>query len=457
MENISRVYSEKGNILLVLNNYTFYKDRITQAGVKWRCTLKSCTSKLFLSEDETVLLKSVIEHKHSPRKNLTKVIISNNLKRKAVDEISKRPLKLIREEVQSNVVDITLNDVNSIRRSIYRARRKTLPPLPKSISEVHSALPLLQLNTYKGENFLLYNNETENIVCFTTKSNLKFLCSRDKIFVDGTFEYCAKFFLQLFTIHCVKNGHYIPLVFSLLLNKSSKTYELLLSMLKEKCSGFELEFNPSIIVSDFEQSIHVASKVVWPLITVVGCRFHLTQSWWKRIQNLGLKPDYMDPNSENGKWLHLIFGLSLLPSNEVDDCFVEDLMSIQPLSEKLVEFSDYLVDTYISSSSTFPPSLWAMNSIDSERTTNACESFHSSFSRNFSSAHPNIFTFVNVLKDVQTNTYIAISSVNEIKNVTNRTYLNKKARIEDLINKYKNKNISRLDFVKSVSNYYNKT
>jgi len=42
-----------------------------------------------VSEDETVLLKSVIEHKHSPRKNLTKVTISNNLKRKAVDDFSK--------------------------------------------------------------------------------------------------------------------------------------------------------------------------------------------------------------------------------------------------------------------------------------------------------------------------------------------------------------------------------
>jgi hypothetical protein len=72
MENIARVYSENGNILLVLNNYTFYKDYITQTRVKWRCTLKSCTSKLFLSEDETVLLKSVIEHKYLPRKNLTK-------------------------------------------------------------------------------------------------------------------------------------------------------------------------------------------------------------------------------------------------------------------------------------------------------------------------------------------------------------------------------------------------
>ncbi|KAF0719008.1 Uncharacterized protein FWK35_00018497, partial [Aphis craccivora] len=46
---------------------------------------------------------------------------------------------------------------------------------------------------------------------------------------------------------------------------------------------------------------------------------------------------------------------------------------------------------------------------DSERTTNVYESFHSLFSRNFSSAHPNIFIFVNVLKEIQTNTYIAIS------------------------------------------------
>jgi hypothetical protein len=87
-----------------------------------------------------VFLKSVIEHKYSSRKNLTKVTISNTLKRKAVNDISKRPLKLIREEIQSKVSDITLHNVNSIRKSIYRARSKTLPPLPTSISEVHSAL-----------------------------------------------------------------------------------------------------------------------------------------------------------------------------------------------------------------------------------------------------------------------------------------------------------------------------
>lgn len=64
--------------------------------------------KLFRNEDEEVILKSVIEHKHSPCKNLTKETIFNSLKPKAVDDISKRPIKLIREEVQSSAADVIL-------------------------------------------------------------------------------------------------------------------------------------------------------------------------------------------------------------------------------------------------------------------------------------------------------------------------------------------------------------
>lgn len=33
------------------------------------------------------------------------------------------------------------------------------------------------------------------------------------IYVDGTFKYCPKLFYQLFTIHGLSNGYYIPLVF----------------------------------------------------------------------------------------------------------------------------------------------------------------------------------------------------------------------------------------------------
>lgn len=86
-------------------------------------------SKLFMSKDEIVLLKSIIEYKHSSRKNLTRGTISNTLKRKAVDDISKWPFKLLSEEVQSNVMDVTLKILfiififtSPILRAIYYNR-----------------------------------------------------------------------------------------------------------------------------------------------------------------------------------------------------------------------------------------------------------------------------------------------------------------------------------------------
>jgi len=41
IEYITQVYSDNGKMLLHLNNYKFYKDRITQAGVEWMYTSKS--------------------------------------------------------------------------------------------------------------------------------------------------------------------------------------------------------------------------------------------------------------------------------------------------------------------------------------------------------------------------------------------------------------------------------
>nr|CAD7585538.1 unnamed protein product [Timema genevievae] len=63
---------------------------------------------------------------------------------------------------------------------------------------------------------------------------------------------------------------------------------------------------------------------------------------------------------------------------------------------------------------TFPPRIWAADSSDLWRITNACESFHSRFNSSCASPHPNIFVFVQNLKLVQTDTYIRINSVREV-------------------------------------------
>lgn len=64
--------------------------------------------------------------------------------------------------------------------------------------------------------------------------NLKYLCSNEKILLDGTSNYFTKYFLHLFTIHDFKNQNYIPLVFALLSykNKHSSYTKLFLKINK---------------------------------------------------------------------------------------------------------------------------------------------------------------------------------------------------------------------------------
>jgi len=100
-----------------------------------------------------------------------------------------------------------------------------MPTLPKSREEVHSALDGMDIKTNRDELFLLCNDSTKGLVIFSSKKNLECLCSATDIFIDGTFKCCAKFFLQLYSIHGLLNGHYVPLVFTLLCDKSQTTYK----------------------------------------------------------------------------------------------------------------------------------------------------------------------------------------------------------------------------------------
>jgi hypothetical protein len=77
----------------------------------------------------------------------------------------------------------------------------------------------------------------------------------------------------------------------------------------------ELDVNvfPAIVYADFETAIHNAVTTVWPGLEVKACRFHLGQSWWRKIQSLGLSKQYGKRDSEVSQFLKKIFGLSLWP------------------------------------------------------------------------------------------------------------------------------------------------
>jgi len=168
-------------------------------------------------------------------------------------------------------------DIHKIRKNIYAARQSSIKPnLPKNIEEVHLAINNMDIMTTSKEQFLLVNDDDKNVLIFSCYQNLKFLCESEIIYCDGTFIYSAKHFNQMFTIHGFKNGHYIPVVFCLLVNKSTDTYVNTFNHIILKC--IELTINPKSIKIDFEKAIHDAVSIVWPNTLIVGCRFHLTQS-----------------------------------------------------------------------------------------------------------------------------------------------------------------------------------
>jgi hypothetical protein len=93
----------------------------------------------------------------------------------------------------------------------------------------------------------------------------------------------------MFTIHGYKNGHYVPFVFYLLVDKSEHTYGFVFKKITEKCNSLELRLSPLKCMVDFEYA------------EIIGYRFHLTQSWWRNVQIFGLATYYKDESSDIGK------------------------------------------------------------------------------------------------------------------------------------------------------------
>ena len=140
----------------------------------------------------------------------------------------------------------------------------------------------------------------KQIVVFSCTTNLVALCGGSRIYVDGTFSHCTKFFPQLSTLMGL-GDRYIPLAFCLLTNKQEASYSKLFSLLKNQT-----------VVIDFEKAIHNAVASVWSGAVIIGCRFHLRQAWWRKIQQLGLSSEYKDKKPEIGVWLKSTMSLTYL-------------------------------------------------------------------------------------------------------------------------------------------------
>lgn len=442
--------SEKNKTLKLIGGYKFrFHKFLKNETERWSCTVKTC--KCFAKfSNNNCLVESFNEHNHEKLSEIVLIRnkLSNTLKRKAVDHMFDNPSKILQTELKSgDIENLTTKDILLVKRNIHNARASVLPKLPNSLTEVHEVLKNIEIKTNKDEYFLLVNNNETNILGFSTLSNLKIVCSLDSIFVDGTFKSCPKFYCQLFTIHCMRKNSYIPLVYFLLPSKTINCYVNAFQHLVEECKKNNLQFNPLRVYADFEKAIHTAATTVWPYIQVRGCRFHLEQSWHRKIQQLRLNKDYKKKNTEISNFLQICFGLPFLNPQNVYNCFTDDIMAIQPQNARVIKFTDYILQKYIKNDAEFPPLIWAEFLASTIRTTDNCEVFHRKLNSFFNSSHPNIFNFINILKNIQCETYITLQSQDSI----NKKSIEKEAYIQQKMDELLSNKTTQFEFVWQLS------
>jgi len=94
-------------------------------------------------------IKDIHNHVPSTIEDFSLLEVRGKCKRKACEDLNLQPNKIIRMELSSCSTS-KLSDINSIRKSIHRERRKVLPSNPKSLDEAIAQISDLQVLTYKN-------------------------------------------------------------------------------------------------------------------------------------------------------------------------------------------------------------------------------------------------------------------------------------------------------------------
>ncbi|KAG8241871.1 hypothetical protein J6590_077139 [Homalodisca vitripennis] len=76
------------------------------------------------------------------------------------------------------------------------------------------------------------------------------------------------------------------------------------------------QWQPEIVLADFETAIRNAARLVWPHARIVGCFFHYAQAIFRMRSTLQLWP-LIACNLKAGKVLCMLIALCLLPADRI--------------------------------------------------------------------------------------------------------------------------------------------
>ncbi|CAJ0959347.1 unnamed protein product [Ranitomeya imitator] len=406
--------------------YLFSKRTADDVHSIWVCEKWStCKGRVWTNEKSGEVVKVVNLHSHAAQAASPEAIRLVNeavTKARTTQETPQQILTDVVSGAHSNVAAL-LPKKASLKRTIRLARQLgNIPRLPQTLDQLVIPLEFQEISIDGvQQQFLLHDSAVK----------------------------------QLYTIHVVHSGLVVPLVYTLLTDKSRSTYQRLLQELEKLQPGLQ----PDNLMLDFELAAIQAFESEFPNLVKTGCFFHLSQSVWRKVQNEGLKMQYQGDH-EFAHWIRMIPALAFLPPQNVVQSF-EELVEDPDFPQEAIAIANYFEDSYIGQMNRrgrqaplFPVQFWnvyerTLN--DQQRTNNDVEGWHRSFRETCGTLFQNIYHFINCLKhqqELHSFEIIQIIAGNPIA-ARNKKYAVISARVKRIVQDFNNRSL--MDYLRGIA------
>ena len=233
----------------------------------------------------------------------------------------------------------------------------------------------------------------------------------------------------------------IPRVYCLTTKKDEQVYTKIFVHVISLARKLDLNLQPRRLTIDFEVATMNSFCCLFPIASVTSSRFHYVQGLWRKIQELGLPrnvsysidEENIDISSDEKKradhWFLAAIGLALIPPELVERTWAEAMDEYTLEHVSAIKFNDYLVSTYVDSSSArYHSEIWNVHELlvnKLPRTNNHVEGLNQRLKYQFP-VHPYIFNFIELLREEH--------EYQHHKSEEARVQLRKRKKVNDAIN-----------------------
>ena len=152
---------------------------------------------------------------------------------------------------------------------------------------------------------------------------------------------------------------------------------------------------------------------------MLGCLFHFDQCIHRKVQNIGLQQLFRDDDATK-RWIRRILALPLAPlasfatgpnGSAVWNAVLEAVPADADI-EKVNQLHRYIQNPWLDmENAQFAPFLWNHFVTGNVRTINAVEGWHRIVNTFFKKPHPNIYKFIDIIKNQQRKTSLRVAQL----------------------------------------------